>query len=77
MDWKRSNSNYNVNRHDKVVLRNTCINNVDIKIIKITTGFQYVGYVYYSANLNWADWARKNVDWAACSRRAASCTKLH
>jgi len=31
----------------------TCIKNVKFKVIKITTGCQYVGYFYYSENLNW------------------------
>jgi len=31
-----------------------CIKHVKFKIIKIRTGCQYVGYSYYSANLNWA-----------------------
>jgi len=38
----------------KVELRTTCIKNVKLKIIKITTSCQYVGYFYYSENLNWA-----------------------
>jgi len=37
-----------------VALRTTCIKNVKFKIIKIRTGCQYVGYFYYSENLNWA-----------------------
>ena len=53
MYWKRSNPICNGNRRDKVTLRTTCIKNVKIKIIKIRTGFQYVGYFYYSENLNW------------------------
>jgi len=44
----------NGNRRDKVPLRTTCIKNVKFKIIKTTTGCQYVGYFYYSENLNWA-----------------------
>jgi len=35
-------------------LRTTCIKNVKFKIIKISTSCQYVGYFYYSENLNWA-----------------------
>jgi len=46
--------NCNGNRHDKVVLRTTCIKNVKFKIIKTRTGCQYVGYFYYNQNLNWA-----------------------
>ena len=44
MYWKRSNPNCNGNRCDKVALKTTCIKNVEFKIIKITTGSQYVGY---------------------------------
>jgi len=36
-------------RRDKVALRTTCIKNVKFKI-KIRTGCQYVGYLYYSGN---------------------------
>jgi len=39
---------------DKVALRTTCIKNVKFKIIKIRTSCQYIGYFYYSENLNWA-----------------------
>ena len=48
------NPNCNGHRHDKVALRATCIKNVKLKIIKTRTGCQYVGYFYYSENLNWA-----------------------
>jgi len=37
-----------------MALKTTCIKNVKLKIIKIRTGCQYVGYLYYSENLNWA-----------------------
>jgi len=37
-----------------MALRTTCIKNVKFKIIKIRIGCQYVGYFYYSENLNWA-----------------------
>jgi len=37
-----------------VALRNTCIKNVKLNIIKTRTGCQYVGNFYYSENLNWA-----------------------
>jgi len=37
-----------------VALWTTCIKNVKFKIIKIRTGFQYVGYFYCNRNLNWA-----------------------
>jgi len=40
------------NRHDKLALKTTCIKNVNFKIIKIRTGCQYVGYLYYCENLN-------------------------
>jgi len=46
--------NCNGNRRDKVALRTTCIKNVKFKIIEIRTGCEYVGYFYYSVNLNWA-----------------------
>jgi len=36
-----------------VTLTTTCIKNVKFKIIKIRTGYQYVGYFYYSEILNW------------------------
>jgi len=32
----------------------TCIKNVEFKVIKIRKGCRYVGYFYYSENLNWA-----------------------
>ena len=54
MHWKRSNPNCNGNRLDKVALRTTCIKIVEFKIIKIRTGYQYVGYFYYSEYQNWA-----------------------
>jgi len=54
MYLKRSNPNCDGNRRDKVALRITCIKNVKFKIIKIRTGCKYVGYFYYSENLNWA-----------------------
>ena len=57
MYWKRSNPNRNGHRRDKVGPKTSCIKNVKIKIIKIRTGCQYIGYFYYSENLNWA--ARK------------------
>ena len=41
-------------RCDKVALRATWIKNVRFKIIRIRTGCHYVGYFYYSENLNWA-----------------------
>jgi len=41
-------------RRDKVVLKMTCIKDVKFKIVKIRTGCQYIGYSYYSKNLNWA-----------------------
>jgi len=44
--------NCNDNRRDKLTLRITRIKNV--KFIKTRTGCQYVGYFYYSVNLNWA-----------------------
>jgi len=54
MYWKRSHPNCNGNRRDKVALRTICIKNDKFQIIKIRTGCQYVGYFYYSKNLNWA-----------------------
>jgi len=55
-DLSKLNLTYNCsgNRRDKVVLRTTCTKNVKLKIIKTRTGCQYVGYFYYSKNLNWA-----------------------
>jgi len=35
-------------------VRTTCIKNVKFRITKVRTGCQYVGYFYYSENLNWA-----------------------
>jgi len=49
--WKSSSTRY---RHDKVALRITCIRNLKFMIIKVRTGCEYVGYLYYSGNLNWA-----------------------
>jgi len=54
MFWKRSNPNRNGSRRDKVALRTTYNKNVKFKIIKIRAVYQYVGYFYYSQNLNWA-----------------------
>jgi len=54
MYWKCSNPNRNDYRRDEVALRNICIKNVKFKIIKTRTGCQYMGYFYYSKNLNWA-----------------------
>jgi len=54
MYWKRSNPNCNGNVRDKVALKTTCIKNIKFKIIKISTGCQYIGYFSYSENLNWA-----------------------
>ena len=54
MYWKRSNSSCSGSRRDKVALRTACIINVKFKIIRIRTGCQHMGYVYYSENLNWA-----------------------
>jgi len=48
------NPNYSGNRSDKVALRITCIKNVKFKILKIRTGCQYVGYLHYNENRNWA-----------------------
>jgi len=54
-------------RCDKVALKTTCIKNVKFKIIKTRIGCQYVGYLYYSENLNWA--AQKNLN-QVCPTRA-------
>jgi len=54
MTWKRSNTNCNGNRRDKAVLRTTCNKKVKFNIIKTRTRCQYVGWFYYSENLNWA-----------------------
>jgi len=54
MHGKRPNLNCNGDRLHKVALRTTYIKNVKFKIITIRTGCQYVGYFYYSKNLNWA-----------------------
>jgi len=48
--WISSRMQY---RRDKVALRTICIKNVKFKIIKITTGCQYMGYSLYSEDLNW------------------------
>jgi len=50
----RTNPNGNVNRGDKAAMRTTCNKNIKFKIIKKRTSYQYVGYFYYSENLNWA-----------------------
>ena len=52
--WLASKPNCSSNRCDKVALKTTCIKNVKFKIIKIRTGCQDVGYLYYSKNLNWS-----------------------
>jgi len=44
-------------------LRTTWIKNVKFKIIKITTGCQYVGYLFYSENLNWATCGPRAAGW--------------
>ena len=51
---KRSNPDCNGNRSYKVELRTTCIKNFQSISMKIRTSCQYVGYIYYSDNLNWA-----------------------
>jgi len=67
MYGKRSHPNCNGKRRDKVALRTTCIKNDKFKIITIRTGCEYVGYFYYSKNLNWA----------ACGPRVRhSCRRL-
>jgi len=38
----------------KMALTTTCIENVKLKIVKISAGCQHVGYFYCSENLNWA-----------------------
>jgi len=49
-----------------VALKTNCIKNVKFRIIKIRTGCQHMGYIYYSQNLNWA---AKNFNWAAWGPR--------
>jgi len=44
--------NCNDNRRDKLA-ENHQHQKCQIQIIKTRTGCQYVGYVYYSVNLNW------------------------
>jgi len=39
---------------DNVALTTTYIKNVKFKIVKIKTGYQHVGYLYYGESLNWA-----------------------
>jgi len=51
---KRSNPHCNGNRRDNVALKTNCIKIFKFRIIKIRTGFQYIGCIYYSENLNWA-----------------------
>jgi len=46
--------NCNDNRRDKGALETTCIKYAKYKIIKISTGCQYVGYYHYSEILSWA-----------------------
>jgi len=38
----------------KVALQTNCIKIFKFRIIKVRTGCQYIGYIYYSENLNWA-----------------------
>jgi len=35
-------------------MKTNCIKIFKFRIIKIRTGCQYIGYIYYSENLNWA-----------------------
>ena len=49
--WKTPSTQY---RGDIVALRTTCMKNVKFKIIKNRKDCQYVGYLYYNGNLNWA-----------------------
>jgi len=66
MKSKHSTPHCNCNRRDKVALTTNCIKNVKLRIIKTRTGCQYIGYIYYSENLNWA---AKTIDWAECGPR--------
>jgi len=43
---------------------------MSLKIIKIGTGYKYVGYFYYSENLT----GPHKTDWAACGPRDAGWT---
>jgi len=54
MYWKHSNPRCNGNRRDQVALKTNSIKILKFRIIKIRTGCQYVGYIYYNGNLNWA-----------------------
>jgi len=49
--WKSPSRRY---RHDKEALRITCLKNVKFSVIQTRTDCQYLGYLYYSENLNWA-----------------------
>ena len=44
----------NDNSRDELALRTTSIKSVKFKSMKTRTSCQYVGYIYYSVNLNWA-----------------------
>jgi len=46
------NHNRNGNSCDKVALKTTCNKNDKFKVIKTRTGYQYVGYFWYSENRN-------------------------
>jgi len=46
--------NSNGSTRDKVALKIICIKNAIYKMIITRTGCQYIGYFYYSENLNWA-----------------------
>ena len=45
--------NCNGNIPDEVALKATCIKHVTLKIAKIRTGCQYIGYFSSNENLNW------------------------
>jgi len=63
--------NCNGNIPDEVALKATCIKHVTLKIAKIRTGCQYIGYFNSNENLNWT---AKTFDWATCGPRAAGWT---
>jgi len=60
-----------------VALKTNCIKNVKFRITKIRTGCQYVGYFYYSENLNWAanlpKLGRKDQALVFCKNRTIGC----
>jgi len=61
--WEFPSNQY---KRGKMALRTTCIKNVKFKIFKIRAVYQYMDYLSYSENLNWA---AQTYNWAECDPR--------